>query len=171
MPDPQANQSTTDVLYFSDLSAVPGAYSRLLRTDNSLTVNIHTSDLPPGAYSVWWVIYNHPELCTVPFECLDPAHDETVDSPVQFALQNATGKVVGTAGVGNFSASIKIGGPPSGEVLQGPGLLNPAGALVVMVVRYHGPAIPGMIPQQISTFYGGCAINNCEDLQFVVHEP
>ena len=43
--------------------------------------------------------------------------------------------------------------------------------LVIMVVRYHGPAIPGMIPQQISTFYGGCAINNCEDLQLAVLEP
>jgi hypothetical protein len=142
-----------------------------VRNNDSLTVNIHTSDLPPGAYSVWWVIYNHPELCTVPFECMDPAHDEALDSPVQFALQNATGHIVGGAAIGNFSASIRIGGHPSGEVLEGPGLLNPAGALVLMVVRYHGPAISGMIPQQLSTFDGGCAINNCEDLQLVVPAP
>lgn len=90
------------------------------------------------------------ELCTVPFECLDLAHDG--------------------AGVGDFSASIKIGGHPSGEVLRGPRLLNPAGALAVMVVRYHGSALRGMIRQQISTFDGGSAIYNCADLQLVVHE-
>jgi hypothetical protein len=171
MPNPETNQDTTDVFYLSDFSPVPGSYSRLLRTNNSLTVNVNTSDLPQGAYTLWWLIYNHPEECTVPFECLDPAHDEAIDSPVQFAAQNATGKIVGESGVGNFSASIKIGGPPSGEVLQGPGLLNPAGALVVMIVRYHGPALPGMIPLQISMFNGGCAINNCEDMQIAIHEP
>jgi hypothetical protein len=42
--------------------------------------------------------------------------------------------------------------------------------LIVLVVRYHGPAIPGMIPQQLSYFLGGCPDGGapCQDAQLVV---
>ena len=71
---------------------------------------------------------------------------------------NATGKIV-SGGLANFSAWVGPGGPYSGEIIYegpNPSLTNPSGALITLVVRYHGPAIPGEIPEQLTTFLGGC---------------
>jgi hypothetical protein len=44
--------------------AVPAAYSTLQRGYYSVTISMHTSGLTPGhAYSVWWVIFQNPNLC------------------------------------------------------------------------------------------------------------
>lgn len=66
-------------------------------------------------------------------------------------------------------------GLPCGE-----GLTNPMGADIHLIVRDHGPIIPELLHEQISTFGGGCinappgtgkpGPNTCEDLQFSVHE-
>jgi hypothetical protein len=150
--------------------AVPGAYARLVRNKNGLTTNVHTTVLSgPGAYTVWWVIFNDPESCAF-YLC-------TFDEPD--LVVNATGKIVPSGGVANFSAWLGHGGPYSGEIIFGeaePGLTNPEGALITLVVRYHGPAIPGMIPEQLTTFFGGgCGFDSmgnptglCVDEQLVV---
>ncbi len=144
--------------------AVPGAYARLVRNRNSLTTNVHTSVMSgPGAYTVWWVIFNDPASCAFYLCTFDPPD----------LVVNATGKIVPSGGVANFSAWVGPGGPYSGEVIFGdpePGLTNPSGALITLVVRYHGPAIPGMIPEQLTTFLGGCPNGGapCVDEQLVV---
>ena len=107
----------------------------------------------------------------MPFEWMDPAHDEAVDNPVLFVLQNATGHVEGGTGIGGFQRQYQDRRSPDRRSPTGTWLAQSRAGAVLMVVRYHASAIPGMIPQQISTFDGGCAINNCEDLQLVVHEP
>ena len=161
----KASFSTSDLFRISDNSVVEGAQSQLVRNPNGLTLTIHTSDLPPGAYTVWWVIENYPQYCTErPCSSADEANPL-----VQTSVFNATGHVVGNTGAGNFGAWIGIGGPYSGEVLFGPGLLNPLGADVYLVVRYHGPVIPGMIKEQTTTFDGGCSINTCSDEQIAFH--
>ena len=30
--------------------------SQLVRTDNGISISVHTSGLTPGAYTTWWVI-------------------------------------------------------------------------------------------------------------------
>jgi hypothetical protein len=150
--------------------AVPAAYATLVRNKNGLTTNVHTSVISgPGAYTVWWVIFNDPASCAF-YLC-------TFDEPD--LVVNATGKIVPAGGAANFGAWVGPGGPYSGEIIFGdpqPGLTNPSGALIVLVVRYHGPAIPGQIPEQLTTFFGGgCgfdAMGNptgpCVDEQLVV---
>ena len=144
--------------------AVPGAYSTLVRNSNGMTTNVHTSVTSgPGVYSVWWVVFNHPGTCMT-YLC-------TYDEPD--LVVNATGKIVPSGGRANFAAWLGPGGPYSGEILyEGPDptLSNPAGALITLVVRYHGPAIPGMIPEQLTTFLGGCPGGGapCVDEQLVV---
>jgi hypothetical protein len=150
--------------------AVPGANARLVRNRNSVTTNVHTSVMSgPGAYTVWWGIFNDPASCAF-YLC-------TFDEPD--LVVNATGKIVPSGGIANFSAWLGPGGPYSGEIIFGepePGLTNPAGALITLVVRYHGPAIPGMIPEQLTTFFaGGCGFDGmgnptgpCLDAQLVV---
>lgn len=141
---------------------VPGAYATLLRNKNGLTTNVHTSVLSgPGVYSVWWIIFNDPASCEF-YLC-------TFDLPDLIA--NAAGKIVPPGGLANFAAWVGPGGPYSGEVMIGdPGLTHPAGALITLVVRYHGPAIPGEIPQQLTYFEGGCPGGGspCVDEQLVI---
>jgi hypothetical protein len=55
--------------------------------------------------------------------------------------------------------------------LCGPGLLDPRGAEIHILVRYHGVVIPAMMPAQIMTVGGGCLINDCEVLQAAAHSP
>jgi hypothetical protein len=144
-----------------------GATAKLVRTDTSMTAIVKTCGLVPGAYSLWWVIFNEPEL----------------EGPPDIIV-NATGKIVGPSGEGNFAASISVGGPYGeigcpgviGDMLgipcSGDGLLNPRGALAVLVIRYHGPAIPGMNSEQFSTFMGGCPGGvGCVDMQDAVFLP
>jgi len=123
---------------------VPGAYATLMRNKNGLTTNVHTSVTSgPGPYTLWWIIFNDPASCVF-YLC-------TFDEP-DLAV-NATGKFISPRGVANFGAWLGSGGPYSGEVVFGNpnnGLTNPEGALITLVVRYHGPAIPGIIPQQLT---------------------
>ncbi len=157
--------STSDLYRISDNSAVVDANSVLVRNRRGISMTIHTSELPPGAYSVWWVIHNYPEFCTErPCTLTDEANPL-----VQASVLNATGSVVGMRGTGNFGAALSVGSPTHGEVIFGPGLLNPLGADVLMVVRYHGPVIPGILTEQLTTFDGGCAINTCSDEQVALH--
>ena len=144
-------------------SVVPGSEATLTRSRTGLTTNVHTTVDMAGVYSVWWVLFNHPGSCMT-YLC-------TFDEPD--LVVNATGHIVPNVGNASFSARLTPGGPYSGEILfEGPEptLTNPDGALIVLVIRYHGPAIPGMIPQQFSYFLGGCPDDGppCQDKQLVV---
>ena len=143
-------------------SQVPGAYASLVRNKTGVTTNVHTMVAAPGAYTVWWVIFNHPASCAT-YLC-------TYDEPD--LVSHAVGRVVLPGEGGNLSASLRVGGP-LGEVLyegQDPGLANPKGALVLLVIRYHGLALPGQLSQQLKTYLGGCPDGGppCQDVQLVV---
>ncbi|NIT57155.1 MAG: hypothetical protein GWN00_13245, partial [Aliifodinibius sp.] len=71
-----------------------------------------------------------------------------------------------------------------GTNFPSPGLENPLGAEVHLVVRTHEEAIPEFLPDMIRTFNGGCTYppgvptnfgapgpNACEDIQFSIHQP
>jgi hypothetical protein len=153
--------TTPDGFLLGDV--VSGAYAKLVRNNNGITTNVHTSLTGSGVYSMWWVVFNHPDACAT-FLC-------TYDEPD--LVVSATGKVVPSGGPANLSAWLGLGGPYSGEILyEGPeaSLTNPNGALITLVVRYHGPAIPGQIPEQLTTFLGGCPNGGapCVDEQLVV---
>ena len=143
---------------------VPDAYSNLFRGPNGLATNVQTYVGVGGVYSVWWVVFNHPGTC-VTYLC-------TFDEPD--LVVNTAAHVVSVPGAANLSGSLRVGGGPySGEVLyEGPEpqLANPAGALITLVIRYHGPKSPGSIPDQLSNYLGGCPDGGapCQDIQLVV---
>src|SRR5262249_2076998 len=153
---------------------VPGASATLVRNRNGITANVHTTVPAPGVYTMWWVIFNHPET-----ECTNPTATYKCEYDLPDIVVNATGHVAAGGNL-NLSASLGVGGPYSGEVIcpgfagpcSGEGLTNPEGALVLLVIRYHGPATPGIIPQQLTTYFGGpddCAV--CSDEQLVLFVP
>ena len=105
-------------------------------------MNIDTTDLPVGAYTVWWVIFNKPGECS-DGACGANDTGRAKDPPGNLAEGGvlwATGGIVGPDRMGHFSASLGLGVDAApGPVLRGPALTNPMGAEIHLVVRYHGP--------------------------------
>lgn len=179
--NPEINELTSQVHLFSDGSTVPNSISTLTTSRNGATMTIRTSDLPVNtANTVWWVIFNHPDKCTNTASSFRCGISDLTNSDVHPSLLFATGNIVGRSGIGSFTAHInpfdKTG------ALFGPGLINPQGADIHLVVHNHGALIPGMVNEQIHTFGGGCNNNTdfpgagtpgpniCQDLQFAVLE-
>ncbi len=110
---------------------IDGASSTIHRNKNGITVNFNTNGLIPGnAYTMWFVVFNVPGTPPGP--------------PTQSSY--GAGHIVGGSGNGNFS----------GHLNTGPGFDKPLTAEIHVVIRSHGQAVPGMIPDQIHTFEGGC---------------
>ena len=161
--------------------------SDLVRTVDGISMNIDTTDLPVGAYTVWWVIFNDPSMCS-DGEC---GENDVLPPPgttgVGVSPLWATGGVVGPDRMGHFSASLGVG-PESapGQVLWGDGLNDPMGAEVHLVVRYHGPVIwsdANTFHEQLYTFPGFCTPSSsfdmgtnpdafdCYEPQATIHKP
>jgi hypothetical protein len=168
--------STSPVIRIENGTEVVGASSTLVRTANSIRMHVSTSDLDPGAaYTVWWVIFNNPEFCQG--GCgLDDIMNPARRAATQVAVGYAAGHVVSQSGRANFSARLTVGdlsGFGNGDSTPpppfGPGLLDPMGAEVHLVIRTHGSQIPGLVDEQIHSFEGGCTINTCVDKQASIH--
>ncbi|GAA4313954.1 hypothetical protein GCM10023115_29250 [Pontixanthobacter gangjinensis] len=151
---------TTSDVFNPILGEVVGE-ATLLRNQNGLSFSYKSDGLTPGyAYTMWWVIWNKPENCATPGACLDP---DVANPDVEVSIMAAGGHVVGKSGKGYFGGHINegddsgsvnelLGLPPAGGLQEG----NSFGAEVHLVVRSHGPAIPGEVSEQISTYVGGC---------------
>jgi hypothetical protein len=178
-----ATVDTAPVQYFSDASEVRGAWSKLIRIDNGIAVEVHTSDLEEGfAYTVWWVIFNVPSACSPDPEgdantpvcgeddIFNADGDMAPNPDANISIAWATGNIVGEGGMATFSAYLQKGHAP-GEVLTGPGLADPRGAEVHMVVRSHGRVSPyrNTLYEQLNSFEMTCRA--CEDYQFSIHMP
>jgi hypothetical protein len=131
-------------------------------------VNVRTADLHPGnVYTLWWIIFDAPEGCAAgPDNCTladifapgNPA-DATVFGP-------AAGSLAGGSGTATFAGHVGPGDEPNFIDLGDGSVDDPLSADVAFVVRNHGPAIPGSVSEQLSTFDGGCPPNNCMNVQF-----
>ncbi len=137
----------------------------LKRGSDYLQFNIHTTGLPEGAYTVWWIIFNAPD------ECVGPGAGGGVCGEVDLfgaytGVVWATGKVVKANGIGNFSDRIYIGENRSETVILGENLtsplMDPENAEVHCVVKYHGlaSADPDVLYDQLNTLLGNCGEND-----------
>lgn len=148
----QADRTTSPVSRIADGTFVEGAWSSLVRNDAGVTMTFHTSTLEPGAaYTVWWVVFNHPEFCSAPCNANDFGN-----AAVQASRAFAAGHVIGSDGRANFGGHLEVG--DASGFLDGPwGLTNPRGAEIHLVARTHGQPLTGELLQaQTSTFNGGC---------------
>ncbi len=135
--------------------------STLVRSHDGLQVNIDTTDLPAGAYTIWWFFFNKPALCSdgncgIYNDSLPPPGNVAAGTSVAWA----TGGIVGPDRQGHFSASVGLGveGTANG-VLWGPGLVDPFTTEVHVEVRYHGNAAwddLDLLMQQITNVGGNC---------------
>lgn len=166
------NEQESDIYLFMDDSVDIGD-STLARSDKRLHTKIHATGLTPKhAITVWWVIFNEPENCLTPYECglYDTIGEEYGGNAenAKASLPFATGGVVNANGDFRKVASQRVG-PADGSVNTflddvDFGLINPLTAEVHLVIRDHGPLIPGLVHEQIGTFGGGCdpALNQAD---------
>ena len=144
---------------------VMGSSASITRTlygaRQELELNARTKGLQPNySYTVWWVIFNEPSLCSD--RCgendLPPINPEA-DPGVMASAMLATGGTTDGDGNADFGATLKEGSL-SPFVLFGPGLLDAEKAEVHIVFRDHGPIVPGLGKDQVSTFFGGCSMES-----------
>jgi hypothetical protein len=135
----KASKATVPVMDF--VNNVEAGTATLHRNKNGITINFKATDLIPGhTYTLWWVVWNFPENCAgYPDPCTDA--DFANAANVEVEVLAATGHVVGGSGMATFSAHLNE---------------NDASGSIHGVLRSHGPAIPGMVNEQISTYEGGC---------------
>ena len=147
----------------------PRDRSVLVRNDTGIVAEIRTSNLDRAAYTVWWAIFNNPAFCAdLPCTSSDlPANGG--DIRVEASILYADGDVVGPNSKGRFIAGLSVG--QTKDALFGPGLLDPRGAEVHLLVRTHGSEILEVLHEQVTTPGGGCPPNSCGDQQFSVHLP
>jgi hypothetical protein len=180
------SETTSGVYWFPDMQVVQGANAGLLRTADALRTRTHSAGLDHRhVMTLWWVIFNYPEECNEG-EGGPCGMPDLFDPAVAPACLYADGSMVGGNGQARFHDRLLVGAsrdsclPHFGGTDHG--LQNPLGAEVHLVVRSHGPLIPGMVKEQRSTFAGGCMVDlepgvvpenpgECADLQFAVFPP
>lgn len=182
-----AQGSEANVVVFATGDAV--GTSSLVRNKNGVSMTYRSSGLEPGTVAtIWWVVFNDPDECeggTVAGVALTCTAADIPDPAVDASVFYAAGHVIGGPGRANYAARLPVGrltvdpDPDANQLIAGDGILKDAGdAVVHLVLRTHGPAIPGMINHMVSTFDAGCTTapvdlqgpNTCMNLQFAAHE-
>lgn len=135
------------------VTTVPGAAATLVTTDNGAQATLRTSGLAAGhPHTVWFVAVNRPDRCAA-----SPCSSSDVlvrTAEVGAEVVYLTGSVVGNSGNAGFAGSIRAGDVPNGW--YGTGFTNPRSAEIHLILMDHGPALQGLVDNQISTLRGGC---------------
>lgn len=147
------------------IADVDGAESTFVRTPQGISVTLQTSDLPAGhAFTMWALIFNDPSACGTG-GCHEMNGD--LDIPgVQGSVYRVTGHVVGD--VTTFAGLVKVG--DAANAFRGPGLLDPYGAEIHLIVRDHGVAGTGDLLQlQFNDLSPRFCNVACADVQESIH--
>ncbi|MGH2947368.1 MAG: hypothetical protein ACRDPC_14140 [Solirubrobacteraceae bacterium] len=184
----KADRQHTDVYTFAGLPAlVDVGDSTLARTERGVTATLATTGLEPGPHTMWWVVWNNPAACGA-----DGCTEADLGNPeVDVDIGYAAGVVVGKSGRARLTARLQEGRPLTGfptefGITSGSGLIDAGSAEIHLVVRSHGPRIPGLVGEMTRTFHAGCDYsvfggliaegsygtagpNSCTDVQFAVH--
>lgn len=151
-------------------AVAPGTGSILVRTKEGIGATWHAFGLAPGhVYTAWVGVFNNPKKCaTSPCTPADFANPE-----VQGSVIWGSGQIAGEDGTVTFVVFRAVGDTTGvfEGIGTGEGLLNARKAEIHLVVRTHGPAIPEMLEEQLTTFNGGCPPNTCVNVQFAPHQP
>jgi hypothetical protein len=164
---PTSPTGTAAVFAAGQATGVSGAWSMVARDPSGLTMVVHTVGLNPGhAYAAWWVIFNAPEFCIQPNAAVGvrcgsgdlPANEG--DLRVQASMTYATGHVVsGSEGVlaTDFAAWLPVG--TTGGAAFGPGLLDPAGAEIHLILTDLGSFDTVLDAYQLRALADQCAVD------------
>lgn len=185
-----ARRQSADVLAFPGTDLPPledVGNAHLLRHDDGVTTRIRVSDVEPGVYTLWWVVWNSPEACATPFACDD---GDLFDPDVHVDIGYGAGARVEPHGTLRLAAHLSenddlTGFPTEFAIpLTDTGLEDAFHAEVHLVLRSHGRPVSGLVGEMLHTFnasctyegsiagtqpaYGTAGPNTCTDLYFAV---
>lgn len=182
--------SRAAVYTFDDPFGTPMGTSLIVRQNDGVLALLRSADLTPGeAVTMWWVLFNAPEHCT-DHECGD---DDLTNTAARPDILYADGKIIRDSNANGASwrdayfFAARAEGTADGSInpalLEMPalGLEDARRAEVHLVLRTHGPVVPALAHDMVTTFAGGCTgfpaslgkggPNTCADIQFAVHQP
>jgi hypothetical protein len=152
--------------------------STLVREADRVDGTLRLEGLTPlRATTVWWVVFDRPAGCVAACDAGDLFDDTGALAP------NPEARISLIWGAGQLPASSSVAfnlhldrGRDNGAVVFGPGLLDPAGAEIHLLVRTHGPALGGdtrgeTLEAQLTSYEGGCATNRCRNTHLAIHRP
>lgn len=143
-------------------------YSKLTRSEDGATAEALLLNQTPGHVLVYsTVTFNHPEHCVegedrlpVPGPCRGNGPLDQRDggiAEVMLSVEVWASAVVGQDGIVRFEVDLTHDMALQ-HANQGPGVINPEGAVVYMWVLDKGPLAPDgpLRPVQTNTLFGGC---------------
>ncbi len=165
--DPNSRHKSASVSFSSVYDIVNGGVevgkSLLLRKKGKgVAMALKTNMIPDHAATIWWIIWNSPENCEgIPCGSdADFGNAGAGPGGTALSMMYAAGNIIRRNGVGTFHGYLKEGviqGSINHEVgVPDLPLLDAKTAEIHLVVRSHGPRIPGMEDEQTGGYYGGC---------------
>jgi hypothetical protein len=135
-----------------------------------VTATVTSAALEPhSAYSIWWVVFNRPQFCAIPYEC---GSGDLGNPAVMSSVFWGGGLLADGDGYGNTQIELRRG--RTERELFGPmrndGLQRLRSAEIHLVLRTHGPAgMAGSVAAQIGTANEACPPGGCQNVFFSVH--
>lgn len=135
---------------------IEGTTALLVTRPEGAAMHLSSKDLTPGhAVTIWFVALQNPELCVknpcTPKEAMGMPEMETV-------AVNGGGTVVGSDGIVEVSAYLPAGEVPTN--LFDTDFVSPTTAEYHLVIHDHGPLIPELASDMLSSFRGGCTLES-----------
>lgn len=133
--------SISPVFKVPSFAAVPHAESTLTRRDDGIAFSFHTSELTPGvSATLLLVIFNNPAGCSHGVAGLRCGEGDAVPGgPQQASAVLVTQTTIGCAG--RLAGGGRLDAGNASGAVFGPGLTNPGGADVHLVVRQDGAVV------------------------------
>jgi len=138
---------------------IEGARGSAIVTDDKAKIRVRATGLEPGhVYTMWVVYFNDHTLCVD--GCNGPdlavAGGGSIYGDGLIANNNGTGVFVANLADGDGAGY--VGSPPPPPFAMAAFDAGPNNEFHV-VIRSHGPQIPGLVQSQLNTFGGGCEVS------------
>jgi hypothetical protein len=121
--------------------------------------------LEGNAISIWVASFHNPAACTPGPHCIGT----DLDVPAtEAALQLGGGRVLGSGPI-TFAINVREGDTKNQIRGTAAGLVDAETDEIHVVIRRHGPPVPGLVDDQISTPAGGCSVTQlCSDVAVAI---
>lgn len=132
---------------------IDGTQALLITSPAGASVRIKTKGMTPGnAFTVWWVAVQSPENCSSRPCSRDDAMGKA--DIMNTVATNAGGGIVNNDGTVEIASFLPIG-TVEGNLFEST-FNRPLTAEIHLVIQDHGPLIPDVAADMLSTYRGGC---------------
>ena len=144
-------------------------FHKILMTALFLALLTLPATAQTDSVTLWGVFFNNPGACS---DGVCGEDDIFVDPvPPRTAVVFLSGQRVPANGVASFGGGFGEGSTLGALPLPVTTLEDAQHAEIHLVVRTHGDFLPGIADDQITSFGGGCDVQECGDIQFAIFRP